>query len=103
MGVPPACGGHAGLVRSTLHRVYGAIFIDAIYVKVRDGQVGNQPFYAAVGVDLHGHRDVLGVWPGTGVGGESAKYWLNVLTELKNKGRRGRVLQPPQAGGARSL
>jgi transposase-like protein len=83
--------------------VYGAIFIDAIYVKVRDGQVGNQPFYAAVGVDLHGHRDVLGVWPGTGVGGESAKYWLNVLTELKNKGRRGRVLQPPQAGGARSL
>ena len=33
-------------------------------VKVRDGQVGNQPFYAAIGVDLHGHRDVLGLWAG---------------------------------------
>lgn len=53
-----------------LQRVYAAIFIDAIYVKVRDGQVANQPFYAAIGVDLAGQRDVLGlcgnvnlVWP----------------------------------------
>jgi transposase-like protein len=46
--------------------VYAAIFIDAIYVKVRDGQVGNQPFYAAIGVDLQGHRDVLGLWAGHG-------------------------------------
>ena len=69
-----------------LQGVYAAVFIDAIYVKVRDGQVGNQPYYAAIGVDLHGHRDVLGIWPGTGVGGESAKYWLAVLTELKNRG-----------------
>ena len=66
-----------------LHSVYAAIFIDAIMVKVRDGQVGNQPFYAAIGVDLHGHRDVLGLWPGTGGGGESAKFWLAVLTELR--------------------
>jgi hypothetical protein len=43
-----------------LQGVYAAIFIDAIYVKVRDGQVGNQPFYAAIGVDLNGRRDVLG-------------------------------------------
>ena len=51
--------------------VYAAIFIDAIYVKVRDGQVGNQPFHAAIGVDLDGHWDVLGLWAGHG-GGESA-------------------------------
>jgi putative transposase len=43
-----------------LEPVYAAIFIDAIYVKVRDGQVGNQPFYAAIGVDLNGRRDILG-------------------------------------------
>jgi len=65
--------------------VYAAVFIDAIMVKVRDGQVGNQPFYAAIGVDLAGHRDVLGLWPGNGRG-ESAKFWMNVLTDLKNRG-----------------
>jgi putative transposase len=64
---------------------YAAVFIDAIYVKVRDGQVGNQPFYAAIGVDLGGRRDVLGLWAGTG-GGESAKFWMSVLSELKNRG-----------------
>jgi transposase-like protein len=42
-------------------------------VKVLDGHVGNQPFCAAIGVDLAGHRDVLGLWPGIG-GGESAKF-----------------------------
>ena len=67
--------------------VYAAVFIDAIYVKVRDGQVGNQPFYAAIGVDLDGHRDVLGLWAGHG-GGESAKFWMSVLTDLKNRGVR---------------
>lgn len=68
-----------------LERVYAAIFIDAIVVKVRDGQVRNQPFYAAIGVDLDGHKDILGIWPGNG-GGESAKYWLSVLTDIKNRG-----------------
>jgi hypothetical protein len=70
-----------------LQPVYAAIFIDAIYVKVRDGQVGNQPFYAAIGVDLDGHRDVLGLWAGRG-GGESAKFWMGVLTDLRNRGVR---------------
>ncbi|NHA70354.1 IS256 family transposase [Phycicoccus sp. CMS6Z-2] len=74
-------------VSRPLQGVYAAIFIDAIYVKVRDGQVGNQPFYAAIGVDLAGHRDVLGLWAGTG-GGESAKFWMNVLTDIKNRGTR---------------
>ncbi|GAA2503234.1 hypothetical protein GCM10009858_46590 [Terrabacter carboxydivorans] len=68
-----------------LQGVYAAIFIDAIYVKVRDGQVGNQPFYAAIGVDLGGRRHVLGLWAGKG-GGESAKFWMNVLADLKNRG-----------------
>jgi putative transposase len=70
-----------------LQPVYAAVFIDAIYVKVRDGQVGNQPFYAAIGVDLAGHRDVLGLWAGHG-GGESAKFWMSVLTDLRNRGVR---------------
>ena len=69
-----------------LQSVYVAVFIDAIVVKVRDGQVGNQPFYAAIGVDLQGRRDVLGLWAGNNGGGESAKFWLAVLTELKNRG-----------------
>jgi hypothetical protein len=65
--------------------IYAAVFIDAIYVKVRDGQVGNRPFYAAIGVDLQGRREVLGLWAGAGAG-ESAKFWLSVLTDLKNGG-----------------
>lgn len=68
-----------------LEGVYAAIFIDAIVVKVRDGQVRNQPYYAAIGVDLEGHKDILGIWPGNG-GGESAKYWHSVLTDIKNRG-----------------
>jgi putative transposase len=68
-----------------LERVYAAIFIDAIMVKIRDGQVGNRPVYAAVGVDLDGHKDILGMWAGDG-DGESAKFWMAVLTELRNRG-----------------
>jgi putative transposase len=68
-----------------LQGVYAAIFIDALVVKVRDGQVANRPFYAAIGVDLDGNKDVLGLWAGDG-GGESAKFWLSVLTDLRNRG-----------------
>jgi transposase-like protein len=70
-----------------LEAVYAAVFIDAIMVKVRDGQVRNRPVYAAIGVDLEGHKDILGMWAGDG-DGESAKFWLAVLTELKNRGVR---------------
>jgi putative transposase len=52
--------------------VYAAIFIDAIQVKVRDGQVANRPVYAAIGVSLEGDRDILGLW--AGAGGEGAKF-----------------------------
>lgn len=69
-----------------LDPVYAAIFIDAIVVKVRDGQVANRPFYAAIGVTVDGCKDVLGLWAGTPGDGEGAKYWLAVLTELKNRG-----------------
>lgn len=55
-------------------------------VKVRDGQVANRPFYAAIGVTVDGCKDVLGLWAGTPGQGEGAKYWLAVLTELKNRG-----------------
>jgi transposase-like protein len=70
-----------------LESVYAAVFIDAIMVKIRDGQVRNRPVYAAIGVDLDGRKDILGMWAGDG-DGESAKFWLAVLTELKNRGVR---------------
>jgi putative transposase len=68
-----------------LEPVYAAVVLDAINVKVRDGQVANRPVYAAIGVDLEGQKDILGMWFGDG-GGESAKFWMVVLTELRNRG-----------------
>jgi transposase-like protein len=67
-----------------LDRVYPVIFIDAIVVKVRDGQVRNKPMYVVIGVTVNGERDILGIWAGDG--GEGAKFWLGVLTEVKNRG-----------------
>jgi putative transposase len=67
-----------------LEEVYAAIFIDAIVVKVRDGQVANRPIYAAIGVTLAGEKDILGLWAGTG--GEGAKFWMSVLTDIRNRG-----------------
>jgi transposase-like protein len=69
-----------------LDAIYAAVFIDALVVKVRDGQVANRPVYAAIGVTVDGHKDVLGLWMGTG--GEGAKFWLSVLIDLKNRGVR---------------
>jgi putative transposase len=67
-----------------LNEVYAAIFIDAIVVKIRDGQVASRPIYAAIGVSLAGEKDVLGLWAGTG--GEGAKFWMSVLTDIRNRG-----------------
>ena len=57
-------------------------------VKVRDGQVRNKPAYVVVGVTVRGDGDILGLWAGDG--GEGAlrfeQFWLQVLTELKNRG-----------------
>jgi putative transposase len=67
-----------------LDPVYPVVFIDAIVVKIREGQVANRPIYVAVGVTVDGTRDILGLWAGDG--GEGAKYWHHVLTEIKNRG-----------------
>ncbi len=64
--------------------VYPVVFIDAIVVKIREGQVANRPIYVAVGVTVDGERDILGLWAGEG--GEGAKYWHHVLTEIRNRG-----------------
>jgi transposase-like protein len=69
-----------------LDGVYAAIFVDAIVVKIRDGQVANRPVYAAIGVTLEGGKDILGLWAGTG--GEGAKFWMSVLTDIRNRGVR---------------
>jgi putative transposase len=67
-----------------LEPIYGLIFLDALYVKMRhEGRVENRAVYVAVGVDLEGRKDVLGLWSSSN---EGAKFWLGVLTELKNRG-----------------
>ncbi len=58
--------------------------LDALYVKMRhEGRVENRAVYVAIGVDLDGRKDVLGLWTSNN---EGAKFWLGVLTELKNRG-----------------
>jgi transposase-like protein len=69
-----------------LDRVYPVVFIDAIQVKIRDGQVANRPIYVALAVTVDGHRDILGMWAGEHGDGEGAKFWLRVLTEVRNRG-----------------
>ena len=68
-----------------LDPVYPVLLIDAIMIKVRDAQVANRPVYVAIGVNLDGERDVLGLWLGP-TGGEGAKQWMTMLTELRNRG-----------------
>ena len=67
-----------------LDRIYPVLFIDALVVKIRDGQVVNRPVYVVIGVTVNGERDILGLWAGDG--NEGAKFWLAVLTEIKNRG-----------------
>jgi transposase-like protein len=68
-----------------LDSVYAVVLIDAIVIKIRGSQVANRPVYVAIGVNLQGDRDVLGMWIGP-TGGEGAKQWANMLTELRNRG-----------------
>ncbi len=68
-----------------LDAVYPIVYIDALVVKVRtQGTVINRAACLAVGVDVEGRKHVLGVWLGDG--GEGAKFWLSVLTEVRNRG-----------------
>jgi putative transposase len=69
-----------------LDAVYAVLFVDVINVKIRDGNVANRPIYVALAVTADGERDVLGLWAGEHGDGEGAKYWLRVLTEIKNRG-----------------
>lgn len=68
-----------------LDACYPILYIDALVIKVRtQGTVVNRPAYVAVGVDVDGFKHILGVWLGDG--GEGAKFWLAVLTEIRNRG-----------------
>ncbi len=67
-----------------LDAVYPVVFTDAIHVKIRDGAVANRPIYVALAVTTEGRRDILGLWAGDG--GEGAKHWMHILTEIKNRG-----------------
>jgi transposase-like protein len=66
--------------------VYPVLFIDCVNVKIRDGNVANRPIYVALAVTVTGTRDILGLWAGEHGDGEGAKYWLRVLSEIKNRG-----------------
>lgn len=67
-----------------LSAIYAIVFMDAIHYKVRqDGRVITKAAYTAIGVDLDGIKDVLGIWIGEN---ESSKYWLSVINEIKNRG-----------------
>jgi len=69
-----------------LEPVYGVVYLDALYVKMRhEGRVENRAVYVAIGIGLDGKKDVLGLWTSNN---EGAKFWLAVLTELKNRGVR---------------
>src|SRR6059036_757094 len=67
-----------------LEALYAVVYLDALVVKIRDGQaVRNHACYLAIGVNLDGEREVLGIWFQRS---EGAKFWLQVLTELKQRG-----------------
>jgi putative transposase len=67
-----------------LDKVYAVVFLDALYFKVRDsGHVRNKAVYLAIGVNLNGIKEVLGMWIAQT---EGAKFWLQVVTELRNRG-----------------
>ena len=68
----------------SLDAVYPIVYLDAIHLKIRtDGRVQNRAVYVALGIDLTGKKDLLGLWIGES---EGAKFWLNVLTELNGRG-----------------
>ncbi|HCQ5601045.1 TPA: IS256 family transposase, partial [Clostridioides difficile] len=67
-----------------LDMIYPIVFMDAIHYKVRsEGRIVNKAAYIAIGVNLEGIKEVLGIWIGEN---ESSKYWLKVLTDVKNRG-----------------
>ena len=70
--------------RRPLESIYAVVFMDAIHYHVRkEGSIVKKAVYIAIGVDLNGIKDVLGMWVGEN---ESAKFWLSVMNEIKNRG-----------------
>jgi transposase-like protein len=68
-----------------LQSIYTIIYLDAIHLRIRrDGRVQNTAVYIVLGVDVDGHRDVLGHWVGDGA--EGANFWLSVVTDLQARG-----------------
>ncbi|MCH6259416.1 IS256 family transposase, partial [Puniceicoccaceae bacterium K14] len=68
----------------SLDEVYPIVYFDAIVVKIRhEGKVSNRAIYLALGVNMEGRKEVLGMWSSQS---EGAKFWLSVATELKNRG-----------------
>ncbi len=68
----------------SLDVVYPIVYLDALQVKIREaGQVQNRAIYVAIGINLEGNKEVLGLWAGQT---EKVKFWLQVVTELKNRG-----------------
>lgn len=69
-----------------LEPIYPIVYLDALYVKMRhEGRVENRAVYVAIGVTMEGQKEVLGLWTSAH---EGAKFWLGILTELKNRGVR---------------
>lgn len=67
-----------------LENIYAVVFLDAIHYHVRsEGRIVKKAVYIAIGIDMDGHKDVLGMWVGEN---ESAKFWATVLNSLKNRG-----------------
>ena len=67
-----------------LDAVYPVVYLDALVVKMRsDGRVENRAVYVAIGITLAGMKEVLGLWTSAN---EGAKFWLQVLTEMQNRG-----------------
>ena len=67
-----------------LDRIFPIVYLDALYVKIRDnGHVQNRAIYVAIGVRMDGCKEVLGLWTSSN---EGAKFWLQVLTEIRNRG-----------------
>ena len=67
-----------------LEEIYAVVFMDAIHYHVRnEGRIVKRAVYVAIGIDMEGHKDVLGMYVGQN---ESAKFWLSILNGLKNRG-----------------
>ena len=89
-----------------LDRVYPVVFVDAIYVKIRDGQVTNRPCYCAIGVTVDGKRDILGLWIGSGAstfrprlqnGHRILRTSLDCVRETTLKSRDGPIATPQRS------